>query len=554
VEKRYLLFPLTLIIFFIGSLTTNCLSQTTAKKAPLTQEELDKLKEMEELLMGKGELSAIASTYLQKKWELPSAVYVVTSKDIKEIGSRRLTDFLRLAPGVSVSSRDRSRSSVAIRGLRSPVFRDVQLASFLDDRFMQSPDFGGTFWEQLPVLPGEIDRIEIMRGPGSALYGTTAVTGVISVITKDPEKTHGLSLSSGLGSQETTFGDIMFGDGVGNFDYRIATSYERDAGFGDHNGMGIPDTVRYSKTAFRGKYRFTPELSAELLAGVTYGNDQQAFAAFRERLWEHQMPYIHTRLRYKLSDAQELLLQHYWQMHSFQERDPTSPVDVKETMQEWLIRHSIQLGERNRLVWGANLRNVRVKDPTLGAGGAVVVQPDRWQVKDVRDHDTVTGAFIQDEIKLLENLRATLGVKFEHNTFTDSDYAGRASLVYAPWKEHAFRWSVARAFRAPNFVEDAEILPLPQTHTGEPPNVSFTEVGNKRLDNETVRSMELGYTGRFFKKLDVNIETFYYDYDSLILDTPFTEIAPDVFESTFANLDNAIAKGIELDLKYPITR
>jgi iron complex outermembrane receptor protein len=561
--KSYLLFSLALVLLTALCLPTDGLSKTPSKKAQLTQEELEKLKQMEELLLGKGELSAIAATYLQKKWELPSAVYTVTSKDIKETGTRRLTDLFRLAPGVAVSSFNRHSSSVSMRGLRSPFFgsRNVQLLAFQDGRYMQSPMFGGTFWEQMPLLLGEIDRIEIMRGPGSALYGANALSGAISVITKDPEKTHGVSLTSGLGSQETAFSDVMFGHGVGNFDFRIGTSYEHDAGYGDHNGMGIEDTYRYSKTTFRGKYRLTPELTAELLAGVTYGNEQPDIKELRERRREHQWPYIQTRLNYKISDTQELLLQHYWQMHSWQEREISSPGDIKETMQEFELRHSIQVGERNHIVSGANLRATRMKSPMLG--GTAVVEPDSWQVvSDVVDHDTVTGAFIQDEIKLLENLKATLGVKFEHNTFTDSDYAGRASLVYSPWKEHAFRVSTAKAFRTPHFAEDALNLPLPAIfRVSVPPGMPFSIVGEKRLDNENLRSLEFGYTGRFLKKLDVNVETFYYDYDNLILSTSNTVVSgtdpstglPALFR-TFSNLDNAVAKGIEVGLKYPVTK
>lgn len=577
-KKKYTPFLWALVIGVSIGLPSIGLSQTPAKKARLTPEELEKAKQMEELLLGKGELSAIASTYLQKKWELPSAVYVVTSKDIKESGTRRLTDLFRDVPGVSVSSLSWGSSSVAMRGLRSPFFagkfggQNVYTLAFQDGRYMQSPMFGGTFWEQMPLLLGEIDRIEIMRGPGAALYGANAVSGAINIITKDPEKTHGINFTGGFGNQETTFGDAMFGHGIGNFDFRLGTSYERDAGFGRHNGMGIDDTVRYSKTTFRGKYRFTPELSAELLAGVTYGDIQPLMSdintRFNARRRDHQWPYIHTKLKYDISDTQEILLSYYWQMHSWQERDRFSPLDVKETLQEFELRHSFQLGERNRVVWGANLRPVRVKSPVLGGA---VLSPTfspfsadrRWAVvNDIRDHDTVTGFFVQDEIKILENLKATLGVKFEHNTFTDSDYASKASLVYAPWKEHAFRWSVARAFRTPTFTEDAINLPIDRfyrkTQFGTRPLVKFDTIGNKRLDNELLHSLELGYTGRFLDKLDVGIEAFYYDYSNLIVPA-FEEVPPTPpflfnLQRTFMGTDNAEGRGIEVDLRYPLTK
>ena len=580
--KKYVLIQITLVIMVVSGLPGITLSQTPSKKpqsattptppkkTQLTPKELKKAKLLDELLLGRGELSSIASTYLQKKWELPSAVYVVTSKDVEELGTRRLTDLFRLSPGVSVATLNWGQSSVAIRGLRSPFFgarfggQNVYVQAFQDGRNIQSPMFGGTFWEQLPLLMEEIERIEIMRGPGAALYGANAFDGAINIITKDPEKTHGVRVVTGYGNQQTAFGDIMIGDGIGNFDFRLGTSYEHDAGLGKNNGAGLEDTVRYFKTTFRGKYRFTPEFSAELLSGFTYGNVEVPPTEFDERRRIYQWPYIDARLKYKVSDTQEILFKYNWQMLSWQEREDLSPIDVKENMQEFEFRHNVQLGDRNRIVWGANYRTIREKSPVFGGATLLTSRPNpTWASTDITDHDDIASAFVQDEIKILDNLRLTLGGQLQHNTFTETDYAARSSLVYAPWKEQAFRVSVARSFRQPNFVEDAINLPIERINLVTPffniPLLEFDFVGNKRLENETLRSLEVGYTGRFFKKLDTNIEAYYYDYDDLITPvfqnvTPSFPQLPIVLQRKFENIKNATAKGVEVAVKYPITK
>ncbi|MHC4523242.1 MAG: TonB-dependent receptor plug domain-containing protein [Planctomycetota bacterium] len=584
--KKYLLFQMTLVIMVVSGLPGIALSQTPSKgpqpaptatppkKTQLTPKELKKAKSLDELLLGKRGYSSIASSYLQKKWELPSAVYVVTSKDVEELGTRRLTDLFRLSPGVSVATLNWGQSSVAIRGLRSPFFggrfggQNVYVQAFQDGRNVQSPMFGGTFWEQLPLLLEEIDRIEIMRGPGAALYGANAFDGAINIITKDPEKTHGVRVVTGYGNQQTGFGDIMIGDGIGNFDFRLGTSFEHDAGLGKHNGAGVEDTVRYSKTTFRGKYRFTPEFTAELLGGFTYGNVEMPPSEFDERRRIYNWPYVDFRLKYKVSDTQDILFKYSWQMQSWKEREDLSPIDVQENIQEFELRHNVQLGERNRIVWGANYRTIREKSPIFGGATLLTPRPNpTWASKNVTDHDYISSAFVQDEIKILDNLRLTLGGQLQHNSFTNTDYAARASLVYAPWKDQAFRVSGARSFRQPNFVEDAINLPIDRRSitfdffgtTFTFPLLENDFVGNKRLENETLRSLELGYTGRFFKKLDVNIEAYFYDYDDLIAPvfqdvTPSFPPLPFIFQRKFVNIENATAKGVEVAVRYPITK
>ena len=150
----------------------------------------------------------------------PAAIYVITGEDIRRSGATSIPEALRLAPGVEVARIDSNKWSIGIRGFGSRLNRSVLV--LIDGRTVYTPLFDGTYWEVQDTVMEDIDRIEVIRGPGGTIWGPNAVNGVINIITKSSNDTHGMLASAGGGNFEQGFADFRYGGGNGaDFSYRI---------------------------------------------------------------------------------------------------------------------------------------------------------------------------------------------------------------------------------------------------------------------------------------------------------------------------------------------
>jgi iron complex outermembrane receptor protein len=197
------------------------------------------------------------------------------------------------------------------------------------------------------------------------------------------------------------------------------------------------------------------------------------------------------------------------------------------------IQHSFVLGKRNRIVWGGNYHTTEVDSSYL--------YPET-------DHDDLLGFFLQDELKILDNLSFVAGVKFEENSFTGGDWSPRGCILYTPWPDHYFRFSVSRAYRTPSFAADS--MRLVQTLPLLPLPLALT-MGNERLDPEKMTAFELGYRTTLFKKIVLNVEFYYNELDKYIDIEMVKHTWP--FRARWENVANIIAKGIEVSADYPVT-
>src|SRR6202046_5881550 len=153
-------------------------------------------------------------------WQTPAAIYVITHDDIQRSGATSIPEALRLAPGVEVARIDSNKWSIGIRGFGTRFSRGVLV--LIDGRTVYSTLLAGTYWEVQDTYMDDIDRIEVIRGPGGTIWGPNAVDGVISIITKSTKDTHGMLASAGSGNEEQGFGSFRYGAGYGdNLNYRI---------------------------------------------------------------------------------------------------------------------------------------------------------------------------------------------------------------------------------------------------------------------------------------------------------------------------------------------
>jgi iron complex outermembrane receptor protein len=457
------------------------------------------------------QLMALEVTSVSKKPERRSAaaaaVYVITEEDIRRSGVTTIPDALRLAPGVQVARIDANKWAIGVRGFGSRLSRSVLV--LIDGRSVYTPLFAGTYWEVQDTLLEDIDRIEVIRGPGGALWGANAVNGVINIITKHAKDTQGGLLSAGGGNEEQGFGGVRWGGALGErFHYRFYGKYfNRDGGF-NPDGR-VYDDWRMSREGFRADWDVTARDAVNLQGDVYDGDTGQQTA-----ITELSPPSMRTvtgdaelsggnllaRWRRDLGDHGEIALQTWYDNTfrrelNFHERRNTFDLD---------FQHHVRLAGRHDVVWGFEYRS---SGDRTGAVPTV-----RFVPRNRRD-DLFTW-FAQNEVALLEDrLYLTLGSKFEHNDYSGYEFQPSGRLLWTPNRQHAFWGSVARAVRTPSRVEhdlQAEVLIPPG------PDTIARLIGDQAFVSEKVIAYEVGYRVQPMSRLFLDLALFYNQYQDLL--------------------------------------
>jgi len=468
-----------------------------------------------------------ASRRVQKISEAPNAMYVITAEDIKRSGAVDLADLFRMVPGVDVVNVHGNTYGVSARGL-SERFSQRMLV-MIDGRSIYTTFFGGVFWENDQIFLEDIKQIEVIRGPGATMWGANALNGVINIITKDPEEDQGFLVTGRAGTKRYRENVTRYSD---SFSDRL--SFSLTAGYREDEGTrGVNDYRRVPKITGRVKYKFTENTNLHFFAGVN-----QSEVGFDLSLYTPSMDvrvrsnYQVLRLEHQLSETSQLQFQlyhDYFEVHS----DKTFFIDDRNINIE--IQHSFALGKRHRFIWGGNYRTTEDTSNFL--------YPET-------DHNDLMGFFLQDELKILDNLTFIFGIKYEENSFTGGDWSPRGCLLYTPRPGHHFRFALSRAYRTPSFASDrmrvVQTLPAPL-----PPVPLGVALGNHRLDPEEMTAYELGYRTTLFKKIGLNVELYYNEIDRLseIVITRLTW----PLQARWDNYANIIAKGIEVAVDFPLT-
>ncbi len=437
--------------------------------------------------------------------QTPAAVSVVTQDDIQRSGAMNIPEALRLVPGLDVAQVDSSQWAVSARGFND-VFAD-KLLVMQDGLNLYTPLYSGVFWDVQGTMMEDIDRIEVVRGPGSTLWGANAMNGVINVITKSSEDTQGLLASGGGGNQERAFANVRYGGTLGsNAFYRVYGTYENHDANVLPDGSGANDSWQMARGGFRTDWN----PSSDNL--VTFQGD--GYAGWLDQVfWEAGPPptYMATsdeemkvtganvlgRWTHDLSDTSDFKLQAYY---DYNQRN--APDVFNETLHTFDLdfKHEFQLGERNKFVWGLGYRltsDSEVNSPTI------TFDPDNETLN-------LYSGFAQDEIALVKDqLSLTLGSKLEHNDYTGLEFEPGARLLWTPIPNQTFWASVSRAVRTPSRAEESVVLPQP-TATG----IAIVS-GTNSFESEELIAYEIGYRTEPFRKLSLDLTAFYNDYTRL---------------------------------------
>jgi len=456
----------------------------------------------------------------ERRSQVPAAIHVITQEDIRRSGATSIVEALRLAPGVQVARVDSNKWALGVRGFASRLSRST--LALMDGRSVYTPLFAGVYWEAQDTLLEDIDRIEVIRGPGGTLWGANAVNGVINIITRSPEETQGALVTTGGGLNEQGFAQFRYGGKAGaNAFYRVyGKAFSRDALF-HHDGRNFDDW-RMGQVGFRTDWSHR-ERDNFTLQGDLYGGEtgqrtnittlSPPALTMLEKNADLSGGNILARWRRQTSGTSNVEVQAYYDRTnrrelSFQENRDTFDLD---------FQHRFAARARHDVIWGLGYR---LSSGDVSGEPTLAFHP-------ARRTDNLFSGFLEDQVLLVEDrLSLMAGAKFEHNGYSGAEAQPSLRLLWTPDPKHTVWSSVGRAVRTPSRIEhDLELTALL-----EPRTPSFLRVArNRDFVSEKLLAYEVGYRVQPSPRLLLDLATFYHDYDDLLsveTGTPFFEAAP----------------------------
>jgi iron complex outermembrane receptor protein len=463
------------------------------------------------------DLANIQVTSVSRKSEsladAPASIFVITNDDIHRSAATTLPEALRLAPNLQVARVDARNYAISARGFNG-VFANKMLV-LIDGRTVYSPLFSGTFWDAQDVMLEDVDRIEVISGPGATVWGANAVNGVINVITKSAADTQGTLLSAGAGSHEKN-GALRYGGELGNGGhYRVYGKYSDNDDTRNAAGTVLSEGWRREQAGFRTDW------------GGRADNGTLQGDAYSGRL--HQLgtrdiqisgANIVGRISRQLSDNSSMRLNAYLD-HTLRDQ-PNAFVDRLTTV-DFEGQRAIRFGERNAITWGGGYRAMFDR---LDNGPAFSFLP-----ASLNSH--VANLFVQDEIELAKTLHLTLGEKVEHNTFTGRESLPSARLAWKFATNQLLWGAVSRSVRAPSRIDRDFFAPANGTLFN----------GGPDFQSEVARVAELGYRGQLSPTVSFAATANYSQFDRLRTLEP-TSNAP--FPVAFRNGSQGNSRGLEM--------
>ncbi len=441
----------------------------------------------------------------------PAAVTVITGDEILRLGITTVPGALRLVPGLDVARVDASQWAISSRGFN----RDFsnKLLVLVDGRSIYTPAFGGVNWRSHDLLLEDLDRIEVIRGPGATLWGANAVNGVINIISKSSKDTQGLLASTALGTEEQPLASIRYGGEINpTLHYRTYLRYFDREGFSNISGMDSGDDWE----SIRGGFRTDWQASVQDLVTVQ-GDYFHVGSGNTLRAPTFTPPYITdeaidntnrggnlvARWTRTISENSHLSLQGYFDTtHS-----ELANVSESRRTGDLQLEHRFPIGTRNDIVWGVGYRYT-----TDHFDNSEII---RWNTADDELH--LFNTFIQDEITLApDRLYLTLGSKFEHNDYTGWELQPGARLLWKPAEKHSVWASASHAVSTPGrFYRDGEAsISIFQPPGG--PLVRTAVFGNDGVEAESLDAFEIGYRMEVTPELSFDLATFYNKYDDVV--------------------------------------
>lgn len=480
----------------------------------------------------------------QKVSDAPAAVFVITQDDIRRSGATSVPEVIRMAPGVEVARVDNLTWAVSTRGFNGRFAN--KLLVLIDGRSVYSPLFSGVFWDEQDLLLEDIERVEVIRGPGASLWGANAVNGVINIITKRADATTGGLVVAAAGFEAPQSTGLRYGVKMGNDTAgRIFVKYGAQDDSKDLAGNEMSDQWNKLHGGFRidskpGKndsitlqgdiYRF----ENREIAGVV--SPAPPYGATADTAVHTSGGNILARWGRTFSSRSDMAFQVY-----YDQRLTTSAIlGHQHDTADMDFQHRFPLGERQEFIWGGGYREVR----------------DRFENSFTASMDpsqrttSVLSLFVQDDLTLVaDRLHFIAGSKFERSTFSGFESQPNGRLLWTPNDRQSVWAAASRAVRTPSRSEEDFVLHQLAIPPGDPNNpgpvpVLVTVFGNEDFKSENLLAYELGYRIKATESATIDIATFYNVYNNL---RTFEQGTPFLFSSATPYIVAPVVSGNTLE-------
>jgi len=510
------------------------------------------------------ELSAVKVTSVSKKEQklsqVAAAVYVMTQEEIHRSGMTNVADLLRLVPGITVARLDGSKWAVTSRGFNGRYA--ANLLVLIDGRSVYTPIFGGVYWDMSMPLLDDINRIEVIRGPGASIWGANAVNGVINIITKSAVEVKGTSVEAGGGTAERAFGQVRFGGNVTDgISYRTYLSASDHSALQMPNGQSGGDGWSDEQGGFRvdgmtknGGWQLEADLYRDRRSEVGYFPSPEAGFAMEATKGDFTgtSANIAFEWRRRLTESSDLKVNTYY---DFMSRPEPGGSKAETHTGDFEIQYHIAALKGHDITAGLSDRVILMD---ASATGLLRMDPSQLTYQ-------VASGFVQDEIHFAQDrLLLTFGVKLEHDPFAGWQPQPTARVLWAPNKRHSAWAAVSRATQTPSIYErymTADILSEPASASTFGLPVLGVVSGSSLYQPTILTDYEIGYRAQMSARFSIDIAGFYDCYKQLETENLGTlslilGAQPYLLQSVaFTNNVTAAAPGAEISTMYhPFSR
>ena len=488
----------------------------------------------------------------QKLLNAPSAIQVISAEDIRRSGATNIPEALRLADNLEVAQINAHDWAISARGFNANLAN--KLLVLIDGRAVYTPLYGGVLWNVQDVLLEDIERIEVISGPGGTLWGANAVNGVINIITKSASQTQGTYASAAGGNQLQNFGAARYGAEVAPDVYlRFYGKYFDEGDEVTTSGANAEDSWHMLRGGFRMDINELGTNALTVQGDSYHGGENDGVAGDAELSggnllgrWSHaisadsgftlQMYYDHTYIAQPFAASPPAPF-----FSGFPAASLTDTLDTYDLD----FQYHLGWGDRQKIVWGLGYRATHEDDQDLSV---VRFTPPTL-------NQNLYSGFVQDEIAVARNIEFTIGSKLEHNDYTGFEVEPSARVQWNFDPKEMVWAAVSRAVRTPSRYDHD--LQVPSGLIDAPAPFKFPEfylTGNPDFKSETLIAYEVGYRAELASRLSGSVSAYYNDYGDLrsTIATPTTATYVFPYPVYFQNNLEGDTYGVELSASYQL--
>src|SRR6266700_696131 len=500
---------------FLGMLLLASIASAQDQTPDLTQMSLEQLAKIEVTSVSKKE---------QKLSDTAAAIYVITQQDIRNSSATNVPELLRGVPGLDVMQMNGTRWAVSARGFGDQYANKMLV--LIDGRSLFDTIFPGVVWGKQDIMLEDIERIEIIRGPGATVWGTNAVNGVINIITKPAKETPGTLVTAGAGNRERSFASARYGGALGRAThYRLYAKYLDAGPAGEFFGQDAHDSSRSSSGGFRIDSN-SSDRSSFILEGRGFFNN----GGLDQITLSYAPPYSFPATGFLDTSGENLMGR--WTRKSLTGAETTVQLsyshelgsqpglNVNENIVNIAMQHEMPLGSRHDLVAG-------VQYDFRGSRTSASSPTTLWNPSD--PHFGIAGGFIQDEMLFANGaIRITTGLRVEHNSLSGMGFQPNSRVLWKINPVHSIWVAYGLANRSAG-PSDTTVL-ADQAVFPSPVGIQVLRyVGNPKIKSEKLHAFEMGYRVQPSKKVSLDLSAFYNKYYDIVgpqMGPPFFEFGP----------------------------